>query len=436
MELTLNSLENALILMSAWEITAVFLGIAYVVLAAKESLWAWLFGFFSTLIYTVIFWEGALLSSSLLNFYYMIMAAYGYYMWKKGEKEKSLAIRQLSWSKNFLIIAIGILVSIAFGYISTNYSDAKMAYMDAFVLVFSFVATWMLTQKILENWLYWLLIDMVAIILYWNMGYLATVLLFIIYIILGIYGYFKWKRELHPINLKPYNIVEPENIVKFELLKQQGHCNLNYILETEEKNFLIRKFKYSGNRKAEFYIQNLAHKKGLGAKALLLDEPNKLMICDYVEGEHLFKLDQITLKKLAKTLAKLHSLKIQQQPNNFKNNFKYKNKKAYEALKVIKTFKPEYVLGHNDLHPKNILFGKKIQFIDWEYAGKSDRYFDLAAIIIEFKLHKKDEASFLRSYFSNKSSINRKKLDAFKVVYKTLWTEWFGVLERGQLEKA
>jgi len=197
MELSLNSIVNAFALMSLWEVVAVLFGIAYVILATKESLWAWFFGFVSTLIYTIIFWEGALLSSSLLNFYYMIMAGYGYYSWKKGIEEKSLSITQLTIQKNLIFIFGGFILTLILAYLSNTYTHAKMAYMDAFVMVFSILATWMLTQKILENWLYWLIVDAVAIVLYWKSGYLATVILFAIYIALSIYGYLTWRKELN-----------------------------------------------------------------------------------------------------------------------------------------------------------------------------------------------------------------------------------------------
>jgi len=197
MELSLNSIVNAFALMSLWEVVAVLFGIAYVILATKESLWAWFFGFVSTLIYTIIFWEGALLSSSLLNFYYMIMAGYGYYSWKKGIEEKSLSITQLTIQKNLIFIFGGFILTLILAYLSNTYTHAKMAYMDAFVMVFSILATWMLTQKILENWLYWLVVDAVAIVLYWKSGYLATVILFAIYIALSIYGYLTWRKELN-----------------------------------------------------------------------------------------------------------------------------------------------------------------------------------------------------------------------------------------------
>jgi len=195
MEFNQNAIVNAFTLMSSWEIIAALLGVVYVILAAKESLWTWVFGFMSTLIYTVLFWEGALVSSSLLNFYYMIMAMYGFYAWQKGKENEKLTISTYSFLKNLKLIAIGLGLSFIVGYLSSTYTDAKLVYMDSFVLVFSIIATWMLTQKVLENWLYWLVVDSVAIVLYWNTGYMATVILFMVYIILGVYAYFTWKKE-------------------------------------------------------------------------------------------------------------------------------------------------------------------------------------------------------------------------------------------------
>ncbi|CAA6811337.1 MAG: Predicted thiamin transporter PnuT [uncultured Sulfurovum sp.] len=207
MNIDLASISSALLAMSGWEIVAALLGVAYVVLAAKESLWAWVFGFFSTIIYTIIFWEGALFSSSLLNFYYMVMAVYGYYSWRNGSEDKMLQIKTYPISKNLKFIGVGIVISILLGYLSTTYTDAKLAYMDAFVMVFSIIATWLLTQKVLENWIYWLVIDSVATVLYFKTGYLATVILFSIYIILAIYAYGTWKKEFNASKLSHKNDV-------------------------------------------------------------------------------------------------------------------------------------------------------------------------------------------------------------------------------------
>ena len=195
MDFSPEGISNAFAQMSGWEILAVVFGIAYVLFAAKESLWAWLFAFLSTIIYTLLFWEGALVSSSLLNFYYMGMAVYGFILWRSGgDKGEELEITGWSVKKNIFMIISGLVVAALLGYLSDTYTDAKFAYLDTFVMVFSVLATWMLANKILENWLYWMVVDSAAIILYWQSGYLATIVLFSLYILLAFYGYSSWHK--------------------------------------------------------------------------------------------------------------------------------------------------------------------------------------------------------------------------------------------------
>jgi len=191
----MQKIIEAFALMSSWEILAVAFGIAYVLLAAKESLWTWLFAFLGTLIYTILFWEGALVSSSLLNFYYMVMAIYGFILWRGGKDEAELAVSYYTLNKNISIITIGLLVALTLGYLSETYTEAKFAYLDTFVLTFSVIATWMLANKILENWLYWIVTDSVAVVLYFKSEYYATVVLFILYVLLAFWGYYSWSKD-------------------------------------------------------------------------------------------------------------------------------------------------------------------------------------------------------------------------------------------------
>ena len=198
MQFNLETILDAFAAMPAWEITAVIFGIAYVLLAAKESLWAWFFAFFGTLIYTILFWEGALLSSALLNFYYMIMALYGFILWKGGKQSnEELAITSWSLSKNITVIILGTIISVVVGYLSSTYTPAKFAYLDGFVMIFSVIATWMLAHKVLENWLFWIVIDAAAVVLYWKSGYHATIVLFAFYTILAFYGHISWRKAFN-----------------------------------------------------------------------------------------------------------------------------------------------------------------------------------------------------------------------------------------------
>lgn len=197
MDFDLAPLLDAFTAMPKWEIIAVILGILYIILAAKESALCWVSGFFSTLIYTLLFWEGELLSSALLNFYYMGMSVYGFILWKrgKGSDDKHLAISSWPLSKHLFSIVTGVFFSLFAGYLLATYTQARLPYLDAAVMVFSILATWMLAQKILENWLYWMVIDAAAITLYWSTGYYVTIILFMIYVILSLYGYFSWRKS-------------------------------------------------------------------------------------------------------------------------------------------------------------------------------------------------------------------------------------------------
>jgi len=196
MDFSIDGITNAFLQMSAWEGLAVLFGVAYILLAAKESLWTWLFAFLSTIIYTILFWEGALVSSSLLNFYYMIMAVYGFILWRNGgDDSEALEVTRWSLKTNILLIFGGIVSSIVLGYISDTYTEANYAYLDTVVMVFSIIATWMLAKKVLENWLYWIVIDSTAIVLYWKSGYLATIVLFTLYVVLAIYAYYTWSKS-------------------------------------------------------------------------------------------------------------------------------------------------------------------------------------------------------------------------------------------------
>ena len=197
MTFELQPLLNAFAAMPRWEILAVILGIAYVILAAKESAWCWVAGFFSTLIYTLLFWEGSLLSSALLNFYYMGMSVYGFILWRRGGSTDSEELPIRSWTipRHFIAIASAVFASLLTGYLLATFTQARLPYLDAGVMIFSVLATWMLAQKILENWLYWIVIDSAAIILYWSTGYYVTIILFMLYVVLSLYGYTTWRKN-------------------------------------------------------------------------------------------------------------------------------------------------------------------------------------------------------------------------------------------------
>lgn len=182
--------------MSGWEAIATLLGLAYLYLAIKESIWAWPCAFFSTLIYTVIFWEGQLPLQSLLNAYYLAMAVYGFWLWKRPKlAETHVEIHRLCWQVHVLLIVGGLVISGLIGMYMAQTGASKMPYLDAGVSVFSVLTTVMMARKVLENWLYWVVVDGAAIVLYWQTGFYFTTLLMAVYVVMVIIGFFEWLQH-------------------------------------------------------------------------------------------------------------------------------------------------------------------------------------------------------------------------------------------------
>ena len=186
---TLYSLE---INLSLIETVAVFFSIIYVVLAAKESIWCWAAALISVSIYIYICFQAQLYAETGLQVFYFIMAIYGYFSWKKNNS--LLKINELAISNHILIMILGSLLTFILGFYLSAYTDSQLPIVDSFTTVFSVIATYMVVKKILSNWLYFIIIDAVSIYLYFSRDLHITALLFSIYTIIAIIGYWKWSK--------------------------------------------------------------------------------------------------------------------------------------------------------------------------------------------------------------------------------------------------
>lgn len=179
--------------MSAWEATAVALGVVYLLLAMRESLWCWYAAFISTAIFLVLFWDVGLLMESGLQVYYLAMAIYGWWQWQHGSEGKpELAISSWGTRQHMIALVLVLLASAASGTLLQQFTGAALPYLDSFTTWGSILTTWMVARKILENWLYWLVIDSVSIYLYLDRELYLTALLFAVYLVIVMFGYRKW----------------------------------------------------------------------------------------------------------------------------------------------------------------------------------------------------------------------------------------------------
>lgn len=191
-----HSIGNALAAMSPFELAAVVLGIAYLLLAMRESPWCWPAALISTSLFLIVFWRVNLLMETALQLYYIAMAIYGWWHWRHGGPEDStLTIRRWRLSQHALALLVVIVLTLISGTLLSKETDAALPYLDSFTTWGSILTTWMVTQKILENWLYWLVIDAASLILYLDRELYLTAGLFLVYLIIVIFGFFAWRKH-------------------------------------------------------------------------------------------------------------------------------------------------------------------------------------------------------------------------------------------------
>jgi len=187
--------------MSPWELAAVALGIAYLLLAMRESLWCWYAAFVSTAIFLVLFWQVGLLMESALQVYYLAMAVYGWWQWQHGSGgADELAISRWGTRQHLTATGAVLALSALSGTFLYQYSTAALPYLDSFTTWGAIVTTWMVARKILENWLYWLVIDGVSIHLYLDRGLYLTALLFVAYLVIAIFGFRQWLHHYRTLS--------------------------------------------------------------------------------------------------------------------------------------------------------------------------------------------------------------------------------------------
>lgn len=185
------------------EALAVFFSTIYVLLAAKGSVWCWVFGNIGCAFWAFASFEFYnLWVDALLQAFYIGMGFWGIYIWLYGGKEKSaLPITTLPFQNHVKFFVIGIILTSLFGYFFDHYTPAAVTYLDSFTTIFAIVATFLTIKKIVESWLYWIIIDLLYVYIYSKQGALLFALLLIIWTIMAIFGYFKW-RSLMKLGIK------------------------------------------------------------------------------------------------------------------------------------------------------------------------------------------------------------------------------------------
>jgi len=182
---------------SIWEAVGVITAILYLLLATARSQWCWLFAFISSACYMLVMWRAHLVMDTWLNGFYIVMAGYGYWQWRRGQtNDGDLKIISWSWQSHALALVVVVLVSaINAEFLKAHVTTAKAPFLDSLVTWGSVLTTFMVARRVIENWLYWIVVDGVAAGLYYSRGLHATAGLFVVYVLMVIYGYVVWRRR-------------------------------------------------------------------------------------------------------------------------------------------------------------------------------------------------------------------------------------------------
>ena len=179
------------------EIIAVIFGLLSVWYAKKDNILVFPTGLVSTSIFVYLLWKWTLWGDMMINGYYFVMSIYGWYHWtrKKGNTDE-FPISKISSSEKRIAIILFIF-TVAF-VVSVYYYFDKFttwyAYIDTFITGIFFVGMWLMAKRKVENWIFWIVGDVISIPLYFAKGYTFTSFQYIVFTVVAIFGYLEWKK--------------------------------------------------------------------------------------------------------------------------------------------------------------------------------------------------------------------------------------------------
>lgn len=175
------------------EALAVLTGGAYTILITYGSIWCWPMAIISACLFIYLCGSKQLFAETVLQLFYLGMGIYGWMTWGA---EGDFKVITWGWETNAYLVAGGAVAVAIIGTLLNKYTTAKMAYVDSFTTIFSFVATWLMIHTVFENWVYWLVIDSISVFMYANRGLYLSSILFLIYTIMSVNGFYQWVEQL------------------------------------------------------------------------------------------------------------------------------------------------------------------------------------------------------------------------------------------------
>ena len=192
-------------LTSHWlDIVTTVLGLAYILLEYRASIWMWAVGFAMQALGIVLYYQKGHYADCGMEFYYLTMTVYGYWKWKTHPQPLSVeggGIKSLLPSLNKEKLGVGLLIIAtiwaAIYWLLVTFTNSNVPLADSFTTALSIVGIWALAHKYLEQWFIWIVVDVVTSVLYFYKDIPFKASLYALYVIIAIFGYIKWRKMIN-----------------------------------------------------------------------------------------------------------------------------------------------------------------------------------------------------------------------------------------------
>lgn len=200
----LNPLVASLRATSPVELVAVAFGLLSVYLSTREHIVSWPTAIVNVAIFFFLFWKAKLYADAVLQLVYLVLSVYGWYEWLYGGARHTplhvTRARRVHW---LVLTPLFLVAGLALGAMLDRYTDSPVPYFDALLTSASLVAQWMMTRKLLENWMIWIVADIVYVPVFIQRGLPFTALQYAVFLVLAVMGWVGWRRSLGALREEP-----------------------------------------------------------------------------------------------------------------------------------------------------------------------------------------------------------------------------------------
>lgn len=198
-----HCLHDSVLLMTIPEAIAVVTGVLSVWYARKESILVYPIGIISVLLYVYICLQVKLYADAAVNFYYFLASVYGWYFWLKGGRnqaesrgEEKAHIATFNMQKQIGFALLTLFGGFVIGYLLDTFTDSNVPYWDGITTAIFCSAMWLMARKQIENWVYWIIGDIICVPLFFSKGLCLSSLQYLIFTMLAVAGWITWNHRL------------------------------------------------------------------------------------------------------------------------------------------------------------------------------------------------------------------------------------------------